>query len=46
MTYDDAVVVVVQAGKEGQKELLKALCAEMDNDDMEEILGQNGYVSE
>ena len=44
MTHDDAVVVVVRAGREGQKELLNVLFEEMNSKDMEEILEKNGFV--
>lgn len=45
MDHNEAVIVVVRAGKEGQKELLKALFQEMNSKDLEEILEDNGYES-
>lgn len=43
MEREEALRIVVQAGKEGQKELLRALIEEMNTRDLEEILTDAGY---
>jgi hypothetical protein len=45
MTHDEAVTIIVHAGKDGQKKLLKALFEEMNVDDLDEILKENGYTT-
>lgn len=44
MHHDEAVRIVVQAGKEGQKQLLEALFEEMKAEDLDEICRKNGYT--
>lgn len=43
MDYEEAVDIVVRAGKEGQVHLLTALLQEMNSKKLEEVLQNHGY---
>lgn len=46
MTRDDALQLIVPLKDEDKKLLLKTLCEEMDTDDLEEVLADQGWVAE